>query len=507
MAFVPWKDRVTATPHRYKLTEVGANTYDLEAVPGAVSEAGTPVNATNLDRLIQRDGDDIKDTVVAFTEAGARANIATGESTATLFGKIKKYFTDLKTHAFTTPSATQGTGTDTVPSDKLLKESSFARVYRSLAEIDASYTGNTPIPTVYDKMVENSMAVYKLETIASAYPDIEGVCEIYKINEFRGFLRYTKKTWNSTTAIAMYFGSLLGTAGHAGRWSGWKQIIDDSTAQTISAIKTYSVSPLVPTTPSGPSAAVAKSYADSLRTVYDKVIRTQTEFDALIASGTWLDAKSVAIVGQFTLSTTDNSGVKIPATVKQIHGFNSAKITVTNFLYNSSTAKGGLWYDTAPTTNDYSIRDLEVSCTGTPYSSCFYNCNNLSNCTSTGTGGEYGRGFYYCNNISNCTGTGTGTTNGSGFTSCNNISNCTGTGTGATNGYGFSYCKNLSNCTGKGVDSTDASNGFGFSNINYAVNCKDGGSSTDMWDGTNKNIDLDTCVKTLVTASNTTLNT
>ena len=35
-----------------------------------------------------------------FTEAQTRANIASGESLATLFGKIKKFFTDLKTVAF-----------------------------------------------------------------------------------------------------------------------------------------------------------------------------------------------------------------------------------------------------------------------------------------------------------------------------------------------------------------------------------------------------------------------
>ena len=36
-----------------------------------------------------------------FTEASTRANIASGENMATLFGKIKKFFTDLKTVAFT----------------------------------------------------------------------------------------------------------------------------------------------------------------------------------------------------------------------------------------------------------------------------------------------------------------------------------------------------------------------------------------------------------------------
>lgn len=40
-------------------------------------------------------------TEIGFTEASSRANIATGETIPTLFGKIKKYFTDLKTVAFT----------------------------------------------------------------------------------------------------------------------------------------------------------------------------------------------------------------------------------------------------------------------------------------------------------------------------------------------------------------------------------------------------------------------
>lgn len=41
------------------------------------------------------------DTTVAFTEATERENITTGEKASTLFGKIKKFFTDLKTVAFT----------------------------------------------------------------------------------------------------------------------------------------------------------------------------------------------------------------------------------------------------------------------------------------------------------------------------------------------------------------------------------------------------------------------
>lgn len=40
------------------------------------------------------------DMTVAFTEADSRTNIASGENTATLFGKIKKFFADLTATAF-----------------------------------------------------------------------------------------------------------------------------------------------------------------------------------------------------------------------------------------------------------------------------------------------------------------------------------------------------------------------------------------------------------------------
>ncbi len=806
MAFVPWKDRVTSTPHRYKLTEVSADTYDLEAVPGSISEAGIPVNAENLNKLIQRDGDDIKDTVVAFTEASSRANIGTGESTATLFGKIKKYFTDLKAHAFTTPSATQSTSADTVPSSNLLKESSFARVIRAVTELGLSYpctttdilnalyngtyintvvliglstaasasitdlpsnygtllihlgserlrwlveysteigdgstvrylgrisrSGNTVIGVTWEKIKTGnavslggaSATVNKYHRFASVsftgtYTDVSGIFLVTDNNginyinntaiftlrcitngtglantarvECIGgdaalltsfYVKYTSVTsspnqfdfyyfqdnayksiyvefLSSTTrnnvstlnppqkyfdlitpSDSERFDSITGTGYTVATFTDklTYSTVDVQSAQTISGVKTFSASPLVPTTPSGASAAVAKSYvtappdnitmtktnpvyslkntaitvgtlpdvdtynsaiqwtdnannncsyiqyayrqsgavtskwvinshnqpnvretgvaleqtkgvtaADDLHrfypisntdcdlgtsankwkdihfsgalkkngtevfpSPYDKVIRTQAEFEQLIASATWLDAKSVALVGQFTLSTANNSGIKIPATVKQIHGFNSAKITVTNFAYDSSTAKGGLWYVTRPTTPDYSIRDLEVDCTGTgSLIRAFYNCIGLHNCTGTGTGGTDGFGFRNCTNLTNCTGTGTGTGGGLGFDNCDYITNCTGTGTGGNGGYGFYNCDNLSNCTGKGEDSGDQSEGYGFSNITRASNCKDGGSDTDMWGGTNKNIDLETCRKTPVTANNATLNT
>ena len=55
-----------------------------------------------------------------FTEASTRANIASGESFATILGKIKKFFTDLKTVAFT-GSYSDLSGTPTIPTDFVSK--------------------------------------------------------------------------------------------------------------------------------------------------------------------------------------------------------------------------------------------------------------------------------------------------------------------------------------------------------------------------------------------------
>jgi len=99
---------------------------------------------------------------------------------------------------------------------------------------------------------------------------------------------------------------------------------------------------------------------------FDKIIRMQQEFNDLVSSPDWQGAASVAFVGQFVYGSSANggiqstTGIKIPITVKQICGFNDAKITVTNFTDNSLTAKAGLWYNTLPATSDYSIEGLTV---------------------------------------------------------------------------------------------------------------------------------------------------
>ena len=71
------------------------------ATPNSVKEAYDLANTANtgLANKLDKTGDG-KDVTVSFSEASARANIGTGEKLSVMFGKIKKWFTDLKALAF-----------------------------------------------------------------------------------------------------------------------------------------------------------------------------------------------------------------------------------------------------------------------------------------------------------------------------------------------------------------------------------------------------------------------
>ena len=156
--------------------------------------------------------------------------------------------------------------------------------------------------------------------------------------------------------------------------------------------------------------------------------------------------------GEFTLSTADNGGIKIPSTVKQIQGINNATITITNYLYNETTGKAGLWYDESPITVDYYIRDLSLNCTSsTSGAGGFYQCINLSNCIANSISTYYNAiGFSHCDNVKNCYSdtVGSGGTTVS-YTSCSNLINCSGIrNTDNVNARIYYNCSNLINCSG-----------------------------------------------------------
>lgn len=212
----------------------------------------------------------------------------------------------------------------------------------------------------------------------------------------------------------------------------------------------------------------------TMQQVYDVVIRTQAEFVALYSSSTWLNAKSVAFIGdggtlEFTRATY---GLKIPNTVKNIVGLNSAKIRIIDFAGYTGNL-GGVFYETIPINGEHSVTGLTLIINATGITSGFRNCSQVTNCVCVCTATLSCSGFYGCTGLTNC------------------IS--TSTSTGAATSYGFNACKQLTHCDGTGI--SGASSGYGFNSCAFLNGCKEGItlSTTGIWGGTNTFRDDQSC--------------
>lgn len=114
-------DRVVQYPHRYQLRNVNTGevlgTFDLEPITGTISVVGTKIDkelfdsiASDISARLVSNGGDAKDNVITYTMASNRSNIASGEKLSVSFGKIAKYFNDLKAIAFSGDRADIGLG-------------------------------------------------------------------------------------------------------------------------------------------------------------------------------------------------------------------------------------------------------------------------------------------------------------------------------------------------------------------------------------------------------------
>lgn len=79
---------------------VAGNVSALVESEALIRQANDEVLQTNIDDKLDKTGDG-KDVTVTFTQATIRENIANGEKLSVMFAKIKKFFADLKTVAFT----------------------------------------------------------------------------------------------------------------------------------------------------------------------------------------------------------------------------------------------------------------------------------------------------------------------------------------------------------------------------------------------------------------------
>lgn len=106
------QDRVVQFSNRYKLTnaETGEElgTFDFEEETGTVQQVGTEINkalfdsiATDLAARVVSNGGELSKTIVTFPDvSGTAANVASGDTSATLWGKVKNWFSRLKALAF-----------------------------------------------------------------------------------------------------------------------------------------------------------------------------------------------------------------------------------------------------------------------------------------------------------------------------------------------------------------------------------------------------------------------
>ncbi len=156
--------------------------------------------------------------------------------------------------------------------------------------------------------------------------------------------------------------------------------------------------------------------------VFDIMIKSQSEFDTMIANEDWGGVVSVAILCNLTIATT----VKIPKTVKHIQGFKGATITST-VAYNKSEFIAMYYEDDVfeDDTSDYLIKDIKILKTGT--GGVLKNIPNLSNIWYYSTTYVYTiKAFENCNSIKNSMIYITiGYGNSVAFENCNNMKNLT----------------------------------------------------------------------------------
>lgn len=230
---------------------------------------------------------------------------------------------------------------------------------------------------------------------------------------------------------------------------------------------------------------------------YDKIITTQAEFNALVSSPTWLGAKSVLFVGEFTYNADGGKGIIIPQTVKYISGTGKTKITVTNL--GAMTAFG--YWDEDNTLETYMPRNtylvnmnIEFTLGYSPGSwySAVTSFGNVVNCTVEYTGNKSWRAvaYQYCMNMANCK----GESSLIAFRDCTSLVNCNGTidASLSNNVHAYAGCYSLTNCRAE-VSNAGVGDGYGFSDCGNCSNCRATAVKTAIWTGTNTKRDDDSC--------------
>lgn len=190
--------------------------------------------------------------------------------------------------------------------------------------------------------------------------------------------------------------------------------------------------------------------------LYDLIITNQTEFESFCSSinNSTCTATSVLFIGgggdlEFTKS--DGTGIQLPATLKIISGINNAIINL------GSISTNGLYYETRPTSDDYSINNITIKCSSSTAGNdaVISNCINLTNVTALSIGSVATlcpSAFKNCYYLNYCIANGAAM---SAYDNCRYLHDCRGTSTGSyASSDTYSFCTYLDGCYGDSNTST-----------------------------------------------------
>lgn len=188
--------------------------------------------------------------------------------------------------------------------------------------------------------------------------------------------------------------------------------------------------------------------------------------------------------------TLESGGINLTAAGTKVIDANPySKLVFKSTKIVNGNYSAAIYYTTRPTTEEYSIRNVILSCTGEAATSAnnypvgFYNCINLSNCyaTSVATGTksyQAAYGYYNCQNLLNCHGASSGVNNGNAysFASSKYLTNCIADETTFPQTYDskadiipYASCSYLINCRAMAKNGYELTRGFFGSN--YIVGC------------------------------------
>lgn len=209
-----------------------------------------------------------------------------------------------------------------------------------------------------------------------------------------------------------------------------------------------------------------KGLVDTVPQTFDKIITTQAEFAAMLASPNWLGAKRVAIVSM-GLNSYTSFAIKVPSGVQTVQGFGNPTIEVSASASNtdgnitSSTSIKGITFFFHSTSSGSivlfkgltALSEIVVRFViGGLYPSnvtVFEDCNNLKDITIYAPNGLSSyktiNGFKNCNYISNAKVTYLNNTIGVGFENCSSLVNCLVRADGVVTGTGYKDCSFGSN--------------------------------------------------------------